>query len=154
MGGPVVRLSRRGGGDLVKGQSAARLLVYDDNESLMATRHQAPGPIVWSTATCWMMMTLECRNKTSPRPGSCGRVRPHPMVYIITPARAVTRPQRCPSPPATAEPVCAGRGAAAAASSSQTSAELGHVMVGREPAEDGSTAHTDNSFCHLLSWSF
>ena len=39
MAGPVVRLSRSGGGDLVKGQSAAGLLVYDDNESLMATRH-------------------------------------------------------------------------------------------------------------------
>ena len=38
MAGPVVRLSRGGGGDLVKGQSAAGLLVYDDNESLMATR--------------------------------------------------------------------------------------------------------------------
>ena len=39
MAGPVVRPSRSGGGDLVKGQSAARLLVYDDNESLMVTRH-------------------------------------------------------------------------------------------------------------------
>ena len=46
MAGPVVRLSRGGGGDLVKGQSAAGLLVYDDNESLMVTRHQAHGPIV------------------------------------------------------------------------------------------------------------
>ena len=51
------------GGDLVKGQSAAGLLVYDDNESLMVTRHHC-----LVTATCWMMMTLECRNQNQLRP--------------------------------------------------------------------------------------
>ena len=42
----TVRPSMSGGG-LVKGQPGARLLVYDDNESLMVTRHPATGSIVW-----------------------------------------------------------------------------------------------------------
>ena len=46
------------GGCLVKGQPSARLLVYDDNESLLVTRHPATGSIVWCSATRWIV-TLE-----------------------------------------------------------------------------------------------
>ena len=111
------------------------LLVYDDNESLMAGTRPLVHCLVHRYTLDSDIRMTESEPLMPRQLRQREAVRPHPMVYIITPARGSDLATVCPSPPASHRGTSLCRAAPSPAQPSpaqpsQTSAELCHVMVG------------------------